>query len=67
MQFTSKSAAKITAPITGSTGKVYFDGTKMDNVTPEIAKAQIDKIMATVGDTVSTTGMTRTITQEVTE
>ncbi len=67
MQFTSKNAAKITAQITGETGKVYFDGVTTANTTPESAKAQIDKIMAVVGKAVNTAGMTRQLTEEVTE
>ena len=66
MQFTSKNAAKITAKITGETSKVYFDGVTTATITPENAKAQIDKIMQTVSKTVDTAGMTRTLTEEAT-
>ena len=65
MTFTTKSTAKISAKYSDSAAKITFDGvTNSDDITPEIAKTQIDKILAIVGKACTASGMIRTITQE---
>lgn len=64
MQFTTTNTAKITATLTGTTNRITFDGTTSTQPTPESAKAQIDKILDIIGESVTTTKMTRSITQE---
>ena len=67
MTFTDKNYCKITAKVTGSTSNITFNGVTPDSsLTPDNAKAQIDKIMNIVGKAVDTAGMTRVITQEAT-
>ena len=64
MIFSDKNISKITAKITNATDKITFDGCTTASTTPENAKAQIDKILAIVGKSVDTAGMTRIVTQE---
>ena len=64
MQFSDTNTAKITATLTGTTNRITFDGTTSQKPTPENAKAQIDKILDIISQSVTTTKMTRTITQE---
>lgn len=63
--FNEKPAAAIKAKITGTENTVSVQGTNPTS-TPENAKAQIDKVLALVGNkTVAVEGMTRTRTSEV--
>jgi len=65
MTFENMETVKITATLTNTTNKISFNGvTNDDNLTPETAQTQINKILAIVGTSVSTSGMTKTITQE---
>lgn len=58
MTFTGKNVAKITAQYSGNQNTVTFSGVTTDaNLTPENAKAQIDKILAIVGRSCVTAGM----------
>lgn len=63
--FNEKPTATIKAKITGTQDSVSVQGTNPAS-TPENAKAQIDKVLAVVGNkTVTIDGMTRTRTSEV--
>ena len=64
MTFTNRNVAKLTAKYSDSQSTISFQGVTTASTTPENAKAQIDKILAIVGKSVTTTGMTRTIVQE---
>ena len=67
MQFVGRGTAKITGKLTGTTSSVSISGVTANSTTPENAKAQIDKFLDIVGQSISTSGMTRTITEEATE
>lgn len=67
MTFESLTTTKITAKFTGATTSISMAGITAAATTPENAKAQIDKILDVIGKSVTTTGMTRTITQEATD
>lgn len=68
MTFQAKGVAKLTAKYTGSQNTVTFHGiTTANDLTPETAKTQADKILTIVGRSCVTTGMTRTRTEEATE
>lgn len=68
MTFQAKGVAKLTAKYTGSQNTVTFHGiTTANDLTPENAKAQADKILDLVGRSCATSGMTRTRTEEATE
>lgn len=63
--FNEKPAATIKAKITGTENTISVQGTNPTS-TPDNAKAQIDKVLALVGNkTVAVEGMTRTRTSEV--
>lgn len=64
MTFTNRNVAKLTAKYSDSQSTISFQGVTTASTTPENAKAQIDKILAIVGKSVITNGMTRTIVQE---
>ena len=67
MTFENIQTTKITARYTDSENKITFSGVTAGATTPENAKAQIDKILGIIDQSVTTTKMTRTITQEATE
>lgn len=67
MTFESLTTTKITAKYTGSTTSISMSGITASATTPENAKAQMDKILDIISKSVTTTGMTRTITQEAIE
>ena len=67
MTFENIQTTKITARYTDSENKITFNGVTAAATTPENAKSQIDKILGIVDQSVTTTKMTRTITQEATE
>jgi len=64
MVFTEKVTAKIQAQVSGTTGTITIDGITSGTVTPENAKAQIDKILDIVGKSVETSKMKQIITKE---
>lgn len=67
MVFTEKPYAKITATIDGTADPINIDGvTTDDTITPEEAKAQIDKVLGVVGKAVKTVGMKRIRIEEAT-
>lgn len=62
--FDNRPVATIKAKITGTNDSVSVQGTN-PSTTPANAKAQIDKVLALVGDkTVAVAGMTQTRTAE---
>jgi len=67
MVFAEKEFAKIQAYLTGSVNTITIDGVTSDAVTPEHAKAQIDKILGIVGRSVSTAKMKQIVTKEAVE
>lgn len=64
MNFVNKGVAKLNARFSDSQNTITFQGVTTANTTPENAKAQADKLLAVVGKAITTTGMTRVITQE---
>ena len=67
MTFESIQTTKITSKLNGSTNKITFAGVTAESTTPENAQEQINKILNITGQSVTTSGMTRTITQEATD
>ena len=67
MVFTEKETAKIQAMLSGSTSSITIDGVTSGAITPENAKAQIDKILGIVGRSVVTPKMKQIITKEAVE
>lgn len=62
--FVNKPTANIKANLTGSSGYINIGGVHTGTDTTENAAAQINKVLAVVGKSVSADKMTRTITQE---
>lgn len=65
MTFENTATVNISAKLSGMTNKITFSGiTNSNDLTPENAATQINKILAIVNKSVSATGMIKTITQE---
>lgn len=68
MQFQTKSTATLSSVIGGGINRrISFSGVTTEEITPENAKTQIDRVMAIVNLSVLTTGMTRSLVEEAVE
>lgn len=65
MTFANTATVKISAYLGTTTNRITLDGiTNDDTLTPENAATQINKILKIADQSVSATGMIKTITQE---
>lgn len=64
MVFEEKEFAKLQANFSDNSSSITIDGVTAAVITPENAKAQVDKILGIVGKSVSTTKMKQIITKE---
>lgn len=66
MAFVTKPVAKIQANLTGTTTSIVVDGiTAADTLDETTATTEINKVLDVVGKEITSTGMKRILTQEV--